>query len=331
MTFKPGIGEFWAIASRRSASLPDVLRVADTGNWQDGVKQLIEMSPVVVVDTRVCTRALLFEASTVLSHESAYKAIFVSEDNGVCPVLERLFIEGGISADCLVSVVKEDDLGPLLQRLVVSTDTLPKPGRFAVTPSRMEEITARRGLRQPSTPFSLNALQGSHLNIIALPGDRKSLSTSLTPFWQLLAKGVVVQSLLSAAWGLWILPTMPQLTSTGFRTFVLWSVLISNWVACALYFYLARSLKKVCIAGDSLFVSDHLQECEIHISQISRVSGPDWTALRRITIYLEQPSTVGGKIVFAGKFFSAGMIARELRRRLYSHAEEKRMANTLRP
>lgn len=171
--------------------------------------------------------------------------------------------------------------------------------------------------------------QESHTAGAPAAEDRISLSTSLTPFWRLMAKGVIVQGLLSAASGLWIVLTSPQPASTSPGTSAVWLLLMLNSGACALFFYLARFLKKVRIGGDSLFVSDGAKECEIHISQISCVTGPDWTTLRRITIHLHQPSVFGEKIVFAGKVFSAGLIARDLRRRLYSHAEERGRADTL--
>jgi len=328
MEVKPSIGDIWSIISKRSGSLTDVLRTSDTDNWQAGITELIELSPIIVVDTRVCTQALLFEASTMLRPEYAYKAIFVSEDDGACPVLEKLIDEGFISSAHLVSVVKEEELGRQLQRLVRSRDTLPKPGRFAVTPSKIKESAGRLGLkRQAAYPPMTAAFQGSHLARFSVREDRRSLSTSLTPLWRLMAWGAVVQSLLAAACALWITWALPQLFSTSFARVVLWILLSCNWAACTLYFYLARSLKKVAIRDDSLFVSDYSKECEIHLSQISRVAGPDWTTLRRITIHLHQPSVFGEQIVFAGKFFSAGMIARDLRRRLYSHAEEQ--ANAL--
>lgn len=322
MAVKRSAGDVWSIASRRSMSLTDVLRTSDTDDWQAGVKELIEMTPIVVVDTRVCTQALLFEASTALAPPYASKAIFVSDDDGACPVLERLLDEGGVSPNCSVCVVTENGLGQLLQRLVTSRSTLPKPGSFACAPSRIgERLGRRRGSERRATPRPGTASPvGGHAPVVAVPEVRKVLSTPLTAFWRLWAKVVVFQILLSAAWGIWVLP---QLVSTRFDAFLPWALLACYWGLYVLFFHLARSLKKVCIEGDSLFVSEGSQECEIHLSQISRVTGPDWTGLRRITIHLHQPSAFGEKIVFAGRFLSAGMIARDLRRRLYLHAEEK--------
>lgn len=328
MVVKPSARDAWSIMSRRSASMLDVLRTSEKDNWQVGVKALIEIAPIVIVDTRVCTPALLFEASSVLTPEYSYKSIFLSEDDDACPVLEKLLDEGGIPADCLLSVVKEDELGPLLKSRVVSKATLPKIGSFALTPFMIGERFGRRGVkRQAKSPSMTATFQSSHPARGFRPEEKKSLSTLLTPFWRLMAKAVVVQLLLSVAWSLWIMLTLPQLIFSSRAGIVLASLVICSWASSALYFYLARSLKKVCIAGDSLFVSDSSKECEIYISQISRVSGPDWTTLRRITLHLHQPSAFGQKIVFAGKIFTAGMIARDLRRRLYKQAEGAGRAN----
>lgn len=147
MTVKPSISDMWSIMMRRSSSLTDVLRVSDSNSWQVGVRELIDLAPIVVVDTRVCTQALLFEAFTMLTGEYAHKAIFLSEDDGACPVLERLLDEGRLSPDSLATIVNEDELGPLLQRVVKSSEALPKPGSFASTPSKIGERARNCGLQ----------------------------------------------------------------------------------------------------------------------------------------------------------------------------------------
>lgn len=324
MAFKPSIYDLWPIISRRSASLTDVLRTSDAVNWQDGVRELIDISPIIVVDTRVCTEALLFEASAVLTPEHVHKAILVSADDGACPVLERLLDEGHLPSGLLVNVVKAGELGQLLQQLVASGDTLPRPGSLVSSPLPIRESAARRDLKGQTVKSSVSTALGvHHPPRVYWPDGRKRLSTALTPFWLLLAGCLVVHLFPSVVWGLWTLLTLPESPSTGFKRLVLLVLLSCNWVGSALYFYLARSLKKVYLYGDNLLVSNYRREHTIHLSQISRVSGPDWTTLRRITLHLHHPSPFGNKIIFAGRLFSAGRIARDLRRWLASHAEEK--------
>ncbi len=138
------ISDVWSITLRRSSALTDVLRMSNTSGWQAGVRELIELSPIVILDTRVCTPAILFEASLLLTSEYAYKTIFMTEDDNACPVLERLVDEKRISSECLISVIKESELGALLKRLLASRDSLPKPGSFASAPSTIGKSVAQR-------------------------------------------------------------------------------------------------------------------------------------------------------------------------------------------
>lgn len=109
LAIKPRISDAWLITLMRSGSLTDVLRTSDPHRWQAVVRELIEISPLVIVDTRLCTPALLFEASAMLTPKYAYKAIFIRADDGTSPVLEQLLAEGSISADFQVRVVTESD------------------------------------------------------------------------------------------------------------------------------------------------------------------------------------------------------------------------------
>ncbi len=122
MSVKPSVTDLWAIMSRRSLALTDVLRTSEDGNWQAVVKELIELTPIVVVDTRVFTRACLFEAATILMPQYVDKAIFVSKEDGSCPLLAQI-----PRADLRVNIVKEDELGQVLRRLVTSKLGLSKP------------------------------------------------------------------------------------------------------------------------------------------------------------------------------------------------------------
>jgi hypothetical protein len=113
--------------------------------------------------------------------------------------------------------------------------------------------------------------------------------------------------------------------STPYRFPALLKVLLCfNWVSGGIYFFVARSLKNVELRGSSLFISDKSNACEIPISQISDVTGPDWTTLRRTTLHLHETSTFGKQVVFAGRLFSAGKVARNLRQLLYANEDGKR-------
>jgi hypothetical protein len=325
MAVRPTAGDLAATTLRRSGSLTDVLRVSDSANWRDGARELIDISPIVIIDTRVCTEALLFEASSVLAPRHAHKAVFVSDDNGACPVLERLLDEGRLPPGRAVNAVTEGELGQLLRRLVASSRALPRPDRFAAGPLTIGGLQSAAGgrpvLKQWVSPPPVFVPDGSAEEPRQLqPGGRRTLSTPLTLVWRLMALAVIPNLLTSST--LAISPASLQRPFSGIAAAALWALLGLNWASSSLYFHLAYSLKKVSISGDTLFVSNYRKEIVIQISQISRVSGPDWTGLRRITLQLHQSSAFGRKIVFAGRFLSAGKIARELRCRLYANSVE---------
>jgi hypothetical protein len=308
---EPGLDDVWAVVSRRSLTLTDILRTSDLNNWHAGVRELIEITPIVVVDTRVCTPALLFEASTMLAPQNLYKAIFVIDDDGACPVLQALLDNGGIPSDCKASIVKKGELRQVLQSLITSRDSLPKPGSFPSSPSTIGERAGRSRQRQSKS-------------IPETAANR--LSTPLTFFWRLMANVILVQVMISLICGLLIL-AWPRMIVSSSQEFTLWFLIACNLVFGPIYFYLGRSLKKVYLEGDSLYVSDYSKECKIHLSQICRVTGPDWTTLRRITLHLNEPSVFGKKIVFAGTLLSAGLTARDLQHRLYRQGERERKPN----
>ncbi len=143
VSVRPRPGDFLSVMLGRSGTLTDVLRTSDAVEWREGARELIELAPVVVVDARACTGALLFEARAVLDAGGAHKALFVSEDDGACPLLERLFGEGGLRPSERLSVVKEEELGPLLKSLLASADALPRPGRDASPTASLAEVAAR--------------------------------------------------------------------------------------------------------------------------------------------------------------------------------------------
>jgi hypothetical protein len=301
---KPSVTDLWAITSRRSLALTDVLRTNEAGNWQAVIQELIGLTPVVVVDTRVYTRALRFEAATMLAPQYAYKAIFVSEDDGSCPVLDQLLAEGVISSDLRVTIVKERELEQLLRGLVKSKRSLPRPRELVATPYMVPRCAESRS-SETVTP-------------VVPDESSKRLSMALTPLFRLLAKAFVVHISASLILGAYVISQDSEVVRLGFSR-TAWMLLVASICACsALFYYLAHSLKEVHIDGDQLFISEYPRQSEVPLTQISHVAGPDWTTLRRITLHLRQPCEFGKRIVFAAGPLKGGMVARELRRRVYS-------------
>jgi hypothetical protein len=139
MVPKPSVNDVWSVMSMRSLTLVDILRTSDSTHWQQTVKEIVGISPIVIVDTRESTHAVLFEASLMLTPEHIHKAIFVIENDGRCPVFERLIADGFVAPDRLVSVVRENQLEQLLRK-TLKKGNLPQTGRFISVPRPIGEI-----------------------------------------------------------------------------------------------------------------------------------------------------------------------------------------------
>ena len=301
---KASVTDLWAITSRRSLGLTDVLRTNEAGNWQAVVQELIGLTPIVVVDTRVHTRALQFEAATMLAPQYAYKAIFVSEDDGSCPVLDQLLAERSISSDLRVTIVKEGELEQLLRDLVKSKRSLPRPRELAATPY--------------AGPRFAESRRSAIVAPIVRDESSKRLSMALTPVFKLLGKMSVAHIFASLLLGAFVIAQDSEVVRLGFSRTAWVLVVVSSCACSALFCYLAHSLKEVHIVGDQLFISEYPRQSAVCLTQITHVEGPDWTTLRRITLHLRQPCEFGKRIVFAAGPLKGGMVARELRRRVYS-------------
>ena len=213
-------------------------------------------------------------------------------------------------------VVKESELGELLRTLVVSRDTLPKPGNdnvATISKSISRDVRGRLPAYRPLSTAPVCSIPTTSAGIT-------KLSSLLTPVWRFGARAIVVHLLVSTAGVVWITFSTPQ----DRLVTLLKVLLVCNWLFGGLIFFLVRSLKSVELRDNSLFISDRSSECEIPISQISHVTGPDWTTLRRTTIHLHEPCRFGKQIVFAGRLFSAGIVARNLRGLIYASEDRKR-------
>jgi hypothetical protein len=144
----------------------------------------------------------------------------------------------------------------------------------------------------------------------------RSLSSNLTLFWRVFAAGWVIYFLLVGIYGVWEWLTVSNGSDAPFSGGKLVGLIIFGLVSSIFVHLMAGSLKRVCIAGDKLLVSNYLKEIEIPLSQVEYVDGPDFSSLRRITLALRESSAFGEEIVFAPGLFEAGRVARELRDRI---------------
>lgn len=312
MNSRWNIRDLAATFIRHAITFMDVLRTMETENWRYVVQELIKFAPIVIVDTRVCTHALLFEASTVATNQYAHKAIFVSEDDGSCPVLERLVVNGSVRSDLLISIVKEDELGPILKRLVRSPRTLPQFGSFPAPPVPIGECV-RGELQQESIVAGLTSDQG--VAELVSTAEKNRLSTRWTLLLKLASLAFWVPFVMFLGFGPFIIEQagpsrIPDLGLTGWLT-----LLSAGFVTSFISLPLIGSLRYVYVVSDYLLVSDDRgKEIMIHAFDIARVNGPDWTTLQRITIHLHRPSELGKKISFIPCLFKGSAIAADLRR-----------------
>lgn len=91
------------------------LRAPVHEHWRDVVAELMDIAPVVVLDARFPTPAVLEEARHILNTNVAFKSFFIVGDDGERPVLDAILLDGSLPSDCRATAVTEIEL---LQTLV---------------------------------------------------------------------------------------------------------------------------------------------------------------------------------------------------------------------
>jgi len=99
------------------------LRAKDPQLWKSIVYRLIEMTPIVILDTRSKSESILQEAFMMLDPRRAPKGVFITDDDGRAPALEA---HGIHPADHALTCVTEDELIPLLRDRSDSPVVLPQ-------------------------------------------------------------------------------------------------------------------------------------------------------------------------------------------------------------
>jgi hypothetical protein len=138
----------------------------------------------------------------------------------------------------------------------------------------------------------------------------KRLSTHLTPLWKIFPFIPIG----------WLLILFARSAFSGelhfgdTRSWILGGILFVTVEPFLLW--LCLPLKIVYENGAELVVSNMFRSTKIPISQIKMMNGPDFSTLNRLTIYLNESSTFGKKIVFSPPLFQAGKVVSDLRRQL---------------
>jgi hypothetical protein len=100
------------------------LRTKDPQLWKSIVYRLVEMTPIVVLDTRGESKGILQEAFIMIDPRRASKAVFITDNNGRAPALEA---HGIHPANHALTCVTEDELIPLLRDRSESPVSTPQP------------------------------------------------------------------------------------------------------------------------------------------------------------------------------------------------------------
>ena len=115
------------LPGRHSIWWTDNLRTADANVWKSIVHRLIDIAPVVVIDTCGETRAVAHEASLMLAPERIRKAVFLTDGTGQYPALSANGIDPYEHA---LRLLEPDELLELLAHCSLGRDYLPWPAEL---------------------------------------------------------------------------------------------------------------------------------------------------------------------------------------------------------
>ncbi len=66
-----------------------------TTKWQEVVRSLCDIAPLIILDSRHITAPVLQEAQYILNSDQRRRTVFIAEDNGTVPLLNGLY-DGGL-------------------------------------------------------------------------------------------------------------------------------------------------------------------------------------------------------------------------------------------
>lgn len=138
---------------------------------------------------------------------------------------------------------------------------------------------------------------------------KKRLSSYLTPVWQVFPF-------------IWLVATGSGLVGAGFGNKADFSltkliVAIFFWVLLSIFLiWLCLPLKTVIWDGAEILVSGFRKRFRLSLTEITEVSGPDWSSLSRIVIYTSSLKSANGKVVFAPKLLQSKEIREFIEREL---------------
>jgi len=113
----------------------ECVRTADE-NWQEVVHELIELVPIVILDTRVATNPLIEEAIRMLEPSRIHKAVWISTNDYELPLIQSIAnADQSNSFEALrdtlfaqSTILTDELLYPGLKYMIQYRDRLPRPG-----------------------------------------------------------------------------------------------------------------------------------------------------------------------------------------------------------
>ena len=106
--------------AQRSLIVNTNLRIKTVQKWKDIVYELIDIIPIIILDTRYPTGPVIEEAQFLFTHSHVSKVMFLLEPNHESPVLDRLGVDPVQNA---LQTATESNLSDRLQQFIRSRQT----------------------------------------------------------------------------------------------------------------------------------------------------------------------------------------------------------------
>lgn len=107
----------WSHLAKPITNPYDIHRTTEQGDWRAEVEQLIDLVPIVILDFRELSPAVLWEADALLRPERSKKALFIVNDDRKSPVLEGFREILGPEVDTMGTRATEADVFGFFERV----------------------------------------------------------------------------------------------------------------------------------------------------------------------------------------------------------------------
>lgn len=106
--------------------LPSIYRTREAADWDEIVRELMYFTPIVIIDTRSVSDAVIFEAELILKSGRADKVLLLTRRDSDAPLLLRLSPEARRTAESEDRFLHPDNLVPVLMDITKYTVRLKK-------------------------------------------------------------------------------------------------------------------------------------------------------------------------------------------------------------